>query len=128
MSSLAKVDPGVPDDCTGLVRSAYEAARIELLSADPRVGENGVTWIWRGAKERRALREGVPRPGDLVFFRETYDRNRDGRRNDGLTHIGVVERADAQGNLTFIHRSSAGVVRARLNAFRPTEHRGASGR
>ena len=27
-----------------------------------------------------------------MFFRETYDCNRDGRRNDGLTDVGVVER------------------------------------
>jgi hypothetical protein len=58
-------------------------------------------------------------PGDLVFFRETYDQNRDGRRNDGLTHVGLVEDVDAAGTVTVIHRVSRGVVRYRMNLARP---------
>jgi hypothetical protein len=60
-----------------------------------------------------------PRPGDLVFFRETYDRNRDGERNDGLTHIGVVEAVAKDGTVTFIHRGGGGVKRSVMNLKRP---------
>jgi hypothetical protein len=55
----------------------------------------------------------------LVFFRETYDRNRDGRRNDGLTHVGIVERVDKDGTVTFIHRANQGIKRSRMNPRLP---------
>ena len=35
-----------------------------------------------------------PRPGDLAFFHDTYDRNRDGRANDPYTHVALVEAVD----------------------------------
>ncbi len=69
-----------------------------------------------------ARRAGAPRPGDLFFFEETYDRNRDGRRNDGLTHIGVVERVEPDGVVTFIHRGGKGIARARLFLPEPETH------
>lgn len=61
------------------------------------------------------------RPG--VFFKETYDRNRDGRFNDGLTHVGVVESVDVIGTVTFVHRVNGGVKRARLHVSAPKDRR-----
>ena len=76
--------------------------------------------IYRYAQQRgRVFDAGRPMPGDLVFFRETYDLNRDGRLNDGLTHIGIVEDVDAEGTVTVIHRVSRGVVRYRMNLANP---------
>ena len=57
----------------------------------------------------------APEPGDLVFFRETYDRNRDGRQNDGLTHVGLVDSVSDDGTVSVIHRVNRGVVRYRMN-------------
>jgi hypothetical protein len=86
-----------------------------------------VTAIHRKASALGALHE-RPRPGDLVFFRETHDRNRDGKRNDGLTHIGVVERVGKDGTVTFVHRAGNGVKRAKLNLRNPDVRRDARGR
>ncbi len=73
--------------------------------------------------------KGTPVPGDLVFFRETYDQNRDGRTNDGLTHVGLVERVLEDGTVTVIHRVSRGVVRYRMNLAHPLARKDpASGR
>jgi hypothetical protein len=121
--SLHTVDPSVPDDCTGLVRLAYEGAGIELMDGGGVHGDNGVMILYRRARSLGALRQGRPKPGDIVFFRETYDRNRDGRRNDGLTHVGIVERVDASGAVTIVHRGSKGVARTHMNLKRPTIHR-----
>jgi hypothetical protein len=103
------------DDCTGLVRAAYSQAGVDLMAAaEP--GDNGVTAIWRfAARHGRIYTGGQPVAGDLVFFRETYDLNRDGRENDGLTHVGLVEAVDHDGTVTVIHRVSRGVVRYRMN-------------
>ncbi|MBF5042482.1 NlpC/P60 family protein [Aggregicoccus sp. 17bor-14] len=121
--NLRRVVRHVPDDCSGLVRASYESAGIDLVGGGFRPGENAVTAIWRLARRQGALHRHTPHPGDLVFFRETYDRNRDGRRNDGLTHIGVVESVDPDGTVTFIHRASKGVTRSKLNPRQPRTFR-----
>ncbi len=108
-----------PSDCTGLVRAAFSDLGLDLLD-EARRGDNAVTAIYRFAQQRgRVYEAGRPMPGDLVFFRETYDLNRDGRHNDGLTHIGIVEDVDAEGTVTVIHRVSRGVVRYRMNLANP---------
>ncbi len=127
VASLSQVDGSVPDDCTGVARLAYQSAGIQVMPRDGRRGDNGVTHIYKNARRLGALHKGKPRPGDLVFFRETYDRNRDGRRNDGLTHVGVVERVEPNGTVLFVHRGSKGVARVRMNLRQPTVHRARKG-
>jgi hypothetical protein len=121
--SLHTVDQTVPDDCTGLVRLAYASAGIELMDGGGVRGDNGVMRLYRKARSQGAVHRGRPKPGDIAFFRETYDRNRDGRRNDGLTHVGIVERVEDGGVITLVHRGSKGVARTRMNLQRPTLHR-----
>lgn len=111
----------LPDDCTGLVRYAYSLAGHELMPDEGTRGHNGVTAIWFAAREKKALHQRAPDAGDLVFFRETYDRDRDGRRDDGLTHVGVVESVEADGTVVFVHRSGRGVTKGRVNPRRPKD-------
>ncbi|HYH94846.1 CHAP domain-containing protein [Hyalangium sp.] len=108
-----------PSDCTGLVEAVYAQAGISLRGTS-KPGDNGVTVLYRHALNHgRVYNGGRPVPGDLVFFRDTYDQNRDGRRNDGLTHVGVVDQVDADGTVTVIHRVNRGVVRYRMNLSKP---------
>lgn len=117
-----------PDDCSGLVRFAYAAAGIDLVGSAGKKGDNAVTTIFKRAGKVGALVSGEsPRPGDLVFFRDTYDRNRDGHRNDGLTHVGIVEAVAPDGTITFIHRGLVGVARGRMNLRVPSARHGADG-
>ncbi len=108
-----------PADCTGLVEAAYAQAGVSLRGVS-KPGDNGVTALYRYAQAHgRVYSRGQPAPGDLVFFRETYDQNRDGRRNDGLTHVGIVDQVGADGTVTVIHRVKRGVVSYRMNLARP---------
>lgn len=127
LKTLTRVTRQVPDDCTGVPRYVYRKYGIDLMDVESRPGENGVTLIHRRARKAGALHKRTPRPGDLVFFRETYDRNRDGRRNDGLTHVGIVEKVEKDGTIVFVHRGSKGVSRARMNLKTP-KARAADGR
>jgi len=120
LSTLKLAAPHLTDDCVGLVRTVYEDAGIELMGSGVR-GDNGVTAMWRYAFEQSALHNEAPQPGDLVFFRETYDRNRDGKFNDGLTHVGVVEAVDEWGTVRFVHRVHGGVKRGKLNVAAPLD-------
>jgi hypothetical protein len=122
LSTLSSVAPHLPDDCTGLVRAVYEEAGIELMGSGLR-GDNGVSAMFRLASEKRAIHTSPPQPGDLVFFRETYDRNRDGKLNDGLTHVGVVESVGPDGTVSFVHRIHGGVKRGKLHAGAPLDRK-----
>jgi hypothetical protein len=112
-----------PSDCTGFVRAVFARHGIDLLAAGAEPGDNGVTAIYRFTSRNGRILEQPPRPGDIVFFRETYDRNRDGRANDGLTHVGIVERVEDDGTVLVLHRVARGVVRYRMNVARPSERK-----
>ena len=48
--------------------------------------------LYRKCRANHAVyTEGPPAAGDLVFFHNTVDANRDGRNNDWYTHVGLVE-------------------------------------
>lgn len=115
---LSQVSREVPDDCSGLARLAYAAVGLNLTQA-AQPGDNAVTAMYRLAELRGALSPGDPEPGDLIFFKETYDRNRNGRFDDGLTHVAVVESVDLQGTVTYVHRSGSGVTRGKLTVAQP---------
>ncbi|MBZ4418077.1 CHAP domain-containing protein [Myxococcus sp. RHSTA-1-4] len=118
LSSLRTVSTTVNDDCSGLTQLAYRKPGLSLMPERTLPGENGVKAIYRKAGELGTLSD-TPRVGDMVFFRDTHDRNKDGRLNDGLTHIGIVERVGADGTVTFVHRAGGGVKRGRFNLARP---------
>ncbi len=104
-----------PEDCTGLIRGVFGGLGVDVMSR-AKNGDNGVTAIYRYAQAHGRIYEGGwPVAGDIVFFRETYDLNRDGRINDGLTHIGLVESVLPDGTVTVIHRVARGVVRYHMN-------------
>lgn len=116
------------DDCTGLVRGVYSQLGVDLMSAG-QPQDNGVTAIWRFTSQHGRLYEGGrPVAGDLVFFRETYDLNRDGAVNDGLTHIGLVDDVEGDGTVIVIHRVARGVVRYRMNLANPSTAKDAQGK
>lgn len=108
-------------DCSGLVEAVMYRAGGDYAgsSADmfERAKDEGTL------SHRRKLR-----PGDLVFFDNTYDRNRNGRRDDPLSHIAIVEAVDRDGTATLIHLGSTGVVRIRMNLREPDVNRAEDGR
>lgn len=122
-------DPGqrFNEDCSGLTRAVFSAQGVDLFADGVNPGENGVSAIYRFVARRGGLHEGLPRPGELVFFRDTADSNRDGRENDGLTHIGIVTGVDPGGTVHLVHRNSQGIVRERMNLSLPSRHTADSG-
>ena len=60
-----------------------------------------------------------PRPGDLVFFHDTYDRDRNGRGGDRFTHVGLVEAVDGDA-VAILHRGGR-VERIRMDLARPSD-------
>lgn len=62
----------------------------------------------------------TPAPGDLAFFHDTYDRNRDGRLNDRWTHVALVEKVEGE-LVTLLHRGIHGVERIRMDLAHPSD-------
>lgn len=118
------------DDCSGFVRAAFSAIGVDVFALSPEMPDaNGVTLIRAFVDRYGALHEGaLPTPGDVVFFNNTWDRNHDGRLDDALTHVGLVDEVLPDGTFLVIHRSNRGVVRDPMNVLHPGEHRDEAGR
>ncbi len=117
-------------DCAGVTRAVYLAHGIDLYgSGSPDPKANGVRLIHHHISRHGTFHEGpVVRPGDLVFFHNTWDYNRDGLANDPLTHVGIVERQEGDGTVVFISRVAGAIERYRMNLALPHVHRTAEGR
>lgn len=117
-------------DCAGVTRAVYLKHGIDLYdgeTSDP--DANGVRIIHSHIEEHGTFHQGpVAHPGDLVFFNNTWDYNGDGKVNDPLTHVGVVERQESDGTVVFISRVAGAVERYRMNLGLPHVHKTAAGR
>ncbi|MFW5727417.1 MAG: CHAP domain-containing protein [Spirochaetota bacterium] len=108
-------------DCTGTVLAIYWHAGIDLASPLARYSGNGVTRLYRFLEEEQALYSTRrPKPGDIIFWDNTYDRNNDGQANDYLTHTGMVVAVEEDGTVHYVHHNyRKGVVFARMNLYKP---------
>jgi uncharacterized protein YfaT (DUF1175 family) len=97
-------------DCSGFVRLVMKKAEVEL----------GRLPSARSMSESLHLvsrRVSHPAPGDLVFFHDTYDRNRDGKLGDLWTHVAIVEAVEGE-QVWILHRGGRGIVRLVKNRSR----------
>jgi len=110
-------------DCSGFMLFLFATQRVGLLERHIKLRrKNMVAYIYYSMKYNGAThRKKYPKPGDLVFFHDTFDFNRDRKTNDPLTHIGLVEKVARDGTIYFIHYLNPyyGVVRDKLNLRRP---------
>ncbi len=96
-------------DCSGFVEAAYAAAGMPLRGS--------AAMMYGFARDNDVLhrRKRKVHAGDLVFWDDTYDRNGNGRRDDDLTHVGIVEGAARDGRVGIIHLGGTGVRRLTMD-------------
>lgn len=100
-------------DCSGFVEAAHAKA------GEPVAGSSRS--LFELARREGVLhRNKTPKLGDVAFFDDTYDRNRNGRRDDDLTHVAIVEQVTRDGTITLVHKGSKGVTRLTMNLRQPT--------
>ncbi len=111
-------------DCSGVAAGIYAKAGLKLAED----GAPSTRALYQLVDARGALHRDNPLPGDLVFFDDTWDQNSNGKRDDPLSHVGVVERVEEDGTVLFVHRIGKLIVRWRMNTRRPhdrTDEKGA---
>ena len=99
-------------DCSGFVLSLLR--RIGVRPSLPPARSRSES-LWRASRKVEA-----PRPGDLAFFHDTYDRNRDGLANDPYTHVALVEEVEGE-VVTLLHRGLRGIERVRMDLAHPSD-------
>lgn len=110
-------------DCLGLVEAAYAPVDFSFI--------RDMRGVYDQAWELEVFhKDPLPHPGDVAFFDNSFDKNRNGRRDDPLTHVGVVESVDEDGTIVMIHLGSRGkpVTRKRMNLLRPHTTRDEAGK
>ena len=113
-------------DCAGFVEAVYEMEGVPLRAMMRQAApeeRSGVAAAFLAMRAYGAVfggRSEWPSPGDLVFFDDTYDRNRNGRADDRLTHVGIVEYV-VDGTVVFVHRGGRAVALGALDPRRPAE-------
>ena len=111
-------------DCIGMVEAAYDQAlRLDLTSSIKHLYAQAQVLGLRHARP-------FPSPGDVAFFDDSYDKNRNGRRDDPFTHVTLVERVDEDGTIHMIHLGGKGkpVTRKRMNLLHPDQRRSPEGK
>jgi hypothetical protein len=103
-------------DCSGVTAGIYAKAGVLIVDE----GALSSKALFSLVDAEGALHHNRPLPGDLVFFDNTWDENKNGRVDDDpLSHVGVVEAVLPDGTVVFVHRIGKVVVRWHMNLQRP---------
>jgi hypothetical protein len=103
---------GFRDDCSGFVMAVY--AKVG------RPVSGSAAHFYELAKDAGALHHRkLPKPGDLAFFDDTYDRNHNGKLDDELSHVAVVMEVKPDGTVVMAH---GGTSRGRTTLTMNLQH------
>lgn len=107
-------------DCSGTVMAIYWYAGIDLSRNFSRYTGGGTERIYKYLKDEGLLyRTKLPAPGDIIFWDNTYDKNKNGKPDDYLTHMGMVVSVDKTGTIEYIHENyRKGIILARMNLYK----------
>lgn len=114
-----KPTPGggyTPEDAVGYVLATYAINGVQFDQAD----QLKIIDLYRAVQRQGSIYHTThPVVGDLVFFHNTYDANRDGRNNDWYTHVGIVEQVASDGSIVVLSYRRGAVVRDMMNLKHP---------
>ena len=111
-------------DCIGTVSAIFYGMNVDVQKDFRRYGGDGVGRLYQSLKARNVLhRDALPRPGDIIFWDDTWDANGDGNlSDDALTHAGVVISVDPDGTIHYVHEHIIkGVVVESMNLLHPRD-------
>jgi cell wall-associated NlpC family hydrolase len=118
IANAGNLHAGERRDCSGFVMDVFRSAGrpLSIPAAHRRYPNVSAMLHDWGAAEQRTFR-GTPRPGDVVFFRDTI-----GALDGRITHVALVERVRSDGTVELIHYIGGRVRRDPMNLSRPKDH------
>ncbi len=92
------------NDCSGTIHAFFEQLgyRIPLSMNVNRV--SGTHHLAKSGPPIKSIRN--IHVGDLVYFHQTYDRNKNRRADDPYTHIALIIKISQNGNVSLLHHRS----------------------
>jgi hypothetical protein len=118
-------------DCIGTVSAIYYRLYLDLTKDFALYSGNGVNRLYESLKAKGVLHsDKYPRPGDIIFWDNTWDANGNGNRTDDLrTHAGIALAVDQDGTIHYVHENLyKGVVIEMMNLLRPNVARDENGK
>lgn len=112
-------------DCSGYIQGILTNLGHDVVGFINQYGikTNGVAQIYEYVQRSGTIyKDETPNVGDLVFFSQTYDVNRDGKINDPLSHIGIITKIDQDGTISFKHVIHQEIKTDYINLSKPTLH------
>lgn len=100
-------------DCSGTVRALFEQSGLTLRGARTTKRQSDSETLYVYADQVGATTTDDPRPGDLIFFKNTYDVNRNGKLDDGISHVGIVTDRDGD-QVKYVHYSRGRIIKSDL--------------
>ncbi len=127
------VPKGFLNDCSGFVRMVYSNFNIDLFDVEHNTKASGTEIIFKFVEKNGAIypkyiyfnkstpknKKYVPQVGDIIFFDNTHDKNRDKKVNDFFTHVAIVLSIDDDNTINYIHKSSRGINTQLMNLDEP---------
>jgi hypothetical protein len=118
-------------DCIGTVSAIYYKLYMDITKDFNLYSGNGVNRLYQTLKAKGALHDDkYPRPGDIIFWDNTWDANGNGNRTDDpRTHAGIALAVDDDGTIHYIHENLyKGVMIEVMNLLRPNVARDENGK
>jgi hypothetical protein len=118
-------------DCIGTVSAIFYGIDIDVQRDFRRYSGDGVNRLYQSLKALNTLHKDLyPRPGDVIFWDNTWDANGDGiLTDDPRTHAGVVLSVDKDGTIHYVHEHIIkGVTIEAMNLLHPRDYYDPQGR
>jgi len=126
-------DKGMPKSgkwnnyASGFIKMVFLSKRLNLTDVEIKKDEEG-KWLSTTqmifdyvTANGKTHNNSMPKPGDIVFLDNTYDKDKDGEFNDKLTSIGLVTEVDKDGTIYFLYKTSKGVKLKVMNLKTPEQ-------
>ncbi|MBQ9817530.1 MAG: hypothetical protein IJM59_08735 [Proteobacteria bacterium] len=123
-----KVDPGNAPHSLPMayVMAIYQINGVDLSKV--RKPMPSIAELYQHAFSQKLVYQSTkPAIGDLVFFHNTFDRNRDGRWNDWHSLVGIVESIDQDETISILVYQKDKIERIYMNLKYPELQRGKKG-
>lgn len=103
--------------------AVYYYAGIDLSRDFAQYSGGGVSRIYQYLSEKGLVYDTNKLfPGDIIFWDNSFDANGDGKRNDPLTHMGIVTDINKDGTVYYIHEHyKKGIIEESMNLLLPDD-------